>query len=132
MKFCSKCGKEILDEAVICPHCGCATAQQNPATTESIAPYLRDLRERVNAYYVRSIFALVLCLGIGFIFMIINFATRGGIISTQLTPTLPTEIAEYELIQKKFKRGDTLTSLSLLIMFAGIAVSIVVGLVWAM
>lgn len=24
--YCSKCGKEILDEAVICPHCGCAVA----------------------------------------------------------------------------------------------------------
>ena len=23
--FCNKCGKEIMDEAVICPHCGCAT-----------------------------------------------------------------------------------------------------------
>lgn len=23
--FCPKCGKEIMDEAVICPHCGCAT-----------------------------------------------------------------------------------------------------------
>lgn len=23
--FCQKCGKEIMDEAVICPHCGCAT-----------------------------------------------------------------------------------------------------------
>ena len=24
MKFCSKCGNEIMDEAVICPKCGCA------------------------------------------------------------------------------------------------------------
>lgn len=24
MKYCSKCGKEIIDEAVICPGCGCA------------------------------------------------------------------------------------------------------------
>lgn len=24
MKFCAKCGKEIMDEAVICPGCGCA------------------------------------------------------------------------------------------------------------
>ncbi len=24
MKFCSKCGKEINDEAVVCVHCGCA------------------------------------------------------------------------------------------------------------
>lgn len=23
MKFCSKCGKEIMKEAVLCPHCGC-------------------------------------------------------------------------------------------------------------
>lgn len=31
MKFCTKCGKEIFDEAVICPHCGCAvdTVQNN-------------------------------------------------------------------------------------------------------
>ena len=27
MKFCSKCGREIVDEAVVCPHCGCAVAQ---------------------------------------------------------------------------------------------------------
>lgn len=26
MKYCSKCGKEIMDEAVICPNCGCAVA----------------------------------------------------------------------------------------------------------
>ncbi|MBQ7896946.1 MAG: zinc ribbon domain-containing protein [Clostridia bacterium] len=24
MKYCSKCGKEILDEAIVCPNCGCA------------------------------------------------------------------------------------------------------------
>lgn len=27
MKFCSKCGKEIVDEAVVCPHCGCAVSR---------------------------------------------------------------------------------------------------------
>lgn len=26
MKYCSHCGQEIMDEAVICPHCGCAVA----------------------------------------------------------------------------------------------------------
>ena len=24
MKYCSHCGKEVLDEAVICPNCGCS------------------------------------------------------------------------------------------------------------
>ena len=28
MKFCTKCGKEIRDESVICPHCGCAVASE--------------------------------------------------------------------------------------------------------
>ena len=36
MKYCSKCGKEIFEEAVICPNCGCAVEptvnkQQNEA-----------------------------------------------------------------------------------------------------
>lgn len=25
MKYCSKCGAELLDEAVVCPKCGCET-----------------------------------------------------------------------------------------------------------
>ncbi len=27
MKYCSKCGKEIMDEAVICVHCGCQVSE---------------------------------------------------------------------------------------------------------
>lgn len=29
MKYCSKCGKEIMDEAVVCPNCGCAQDGEN-------------------------------------------------------------------------------------------------------
>ena len=29
MKFCSRCGKEIHDDAVICVHCGCSTGNAN-------------------------------------------------------------------------------------------------------
>ena len=29
MKYCSKCGAEIHDEAVICPKCGCAVQGMN-------------------------------------------------------------------------------------------------------
>jgi len=28
MKFCQKCGKEIMEEAVICPGCGCSVTQE--------------------------------------------------------------------------------------------------------
>ena len=29
MKFCTHCGKEIMDEAVICPGCGCSVQMEN-------------------------------------------------------------------------------------------------------
>ena len=35
--FCSKCGKEIMDEAVICPGCGCPVAGKAVAQTNSPA-----------------------------------------------------------------------------------------------
>ncbi len=41
MRYCSMCGKEVLDQAVICPHCGCqikelvTTVKSNSATVSS-------------------------------------------------------------------------------------------------
>lgn len=35
MKFCSKCGKEINEEAVICVHCGCSIAQNKVAENDA-------------------------------------------------------------------------------------------------
>ena len=29
MKYCTKCANELLDEAVICPKCGCPTEAWN-------------------------------------------------------------------------------------------------------
>lgn len=36
MKFCQKCGKEILDEAVVCPNCGCEVKSDNKTTTIAV------------------------------------------------------------------------------------------------
>ena len=33
--FCKKCGKEILDDAVICVHCGCSTQDIKAALTNT-------------------------------------------------------------------------------------------------
>lgn len=35
MKFCSKCGKEIMDEAVICPNCGCEVKNSTVSTSQN-------------------------------------------------------------------------------------------------
>lgn len=34
MKYCSKCGNELLDEAVICPKCGCPAANEPKQETK--------------------------------------------------------------------------------------------------
>jgi uncharacterized membrane protein YvbJ len=36
MKFCQHCGKEILDEAVICPGCGCSVQATNNTQTVNV------------------------------------------------------------------------------------------------
>ena len=41
MKHCAKCGKELFDEAVVCPGCGCPTeapkvAKKDPEANKKI------------------------------------------------------------------------------------------------
>lgn len=35
MKYCSKCGQELVDEAVICTNCGCKVASTTTAKVDS-------------------------------------------------------------------------------------------------
>ena len=48
MKYCSHCGKEIMDAAVVCPHCGCSvndgqTIDDTPSTGLNIISFLFPL-----------------------------------------------------------------------------------------
>ncbi len=46
MKYCTHCGKELLDEAVICTGCGCETNHQKPQSDASAL--LKTLSQRLN------------------------------------------------------------------------------------
>lgn len=35
MKYCSKCGQQVHDEAVICPYCGCAISGSTAVTNDA-------------------------------------------------------------------------------------------------
>lgn len=52
MKYCTHCGKELLDEAVICVGCGCAVGGQNNQTVNNKsvdgATLLNTLSQRLN------------------------------------------------------------------------------------
>lgn len=66
MKYCSKCGKELMDEALICPGCGCPTSlyyqqqqQQNQQSYEQ--PAQNTVQATTNIYCILSlIFAFIM------------------------------------------------------------------------
>ena len=69
MKFCTKCGKELVDEAVICPGCGVAqgeaakpvAAKSNSGATVSIIGFVISLVSLIiNPLYLCNIAAIVL------------------------------------------------------------------------
>jgi len=39
MKYCVKCGKELMDEAVFCPGCGCAVETTQPVQKQSSSTF---------------------------------------------------------------------------------------------
>lgn len=51
MKYCSQCGTQLVDEAVVCPKCGCAVA-----TARAVDPYASPKSRLV---------ALLLCFFLG-------------------------------------------------------------------
>lgn len=59
--FCYKCGKEIDDEAIVCPHCGCATKNYNPRV-KNVAP-AQPREEGVSSK--SRLVALLLCIFLG-------------------------------------------------------------------
>ena len=51
MKYCAQCGAQLVDEAVVCPHCGCAVAP-----TKTVDP---------NASPKSRLIPLLLCIFVG-------------------------------------------------------------------
>ena len=47
MKFCTKCGKELVDDAVICIGCGCAVE-----SNETSAPKTTGLKTAIKVFMV--------------------------------------------------------------------------------
>ncbi len=42
MKYCQKCGKEIMDEAVVCPSCGCSVANSEIKNVRKASTFKRN------------------------------------------------------------------------------------------
>lgn len=63
-KFCSNCGNEVVDEAVICPKCGVSVSQKN----QNVSPKSNTSNGMATAGFVLSFFVPLL----GLIFSILG------------------------------------------------------------
>ena len=58
MKYCTICGAELHDEAVICPKCGCACAKETKPSTQS--------SDSLTLKTIAKIFMILSCVVFGF------------------------------------------------------------------
>lgn len=123
MKYCQKCGKELFDEAIICPGCGCPATSSQPtnAIYSNDYPIIREFSEKVKSAYTFSLVGTILCLGIGIIFAIVAWMKLKVISVPQISTTHPNEIAEYESAKRQLRTCLTLALIPAIVLcFLGI------------
>ena len=119
MKFCESCGKEILDDAIICPACGCPTRKYYQGQTQTsyqhsdYYPELCEYTRKINTCFVFSLISLITSMGVGLIFAIVAY-----VLSLNIRPfpyadklTNPEEIDLYNHSEKKLKTSGTMLML---------------------
>ena len=52
MKYCEKCGKQLMDEAVLCPGCGCAVNSAAPSVIPKESTFKRNRKQWIIAFSV--------------------------------------------------------------------------------
>ena len=67
MKYCSHCGTQLLDEAVVCPKCGCPTESKKPVVSEN----------RSGLGTAARVFMIIQCVALVAFLLIIFFCNNG-------------------------------------------------------
>ena len=96
MKFCAKCGKEVMDEAVICPGCGCAVQQVKQQPKQSY----EDAIQNAGTCVTISVILLVLGIAVGlFISVLLGTVLC---LAAELVAVMPNT-----RVQKMFKQNNS-------------------------
>ena len=61
MKYCSHCGSQLVDDAVVCTNCGCAAEN---------VPVKEEKEEKNTLRMIAKIFMLLGCIGSAFLYLI--------------------------------------------------------------
>ena len=61
MKFCSHCGKEIMDEAVVCTNCGCAVNGANSINTAALGEDIPNGGLNILSFFIPLVGLILFC-----------------------------------------------------------------------
>lgn len=133
--FCSKCGKEIDDSAVVCTGCGCPTANYKKNTPASSASHpqasastivrLREYVDKVNSAYIFSILGLIFFAGIGLIFIIIAKTKINSLPNISSIPSDSSSIADYDSAKRKLASARKLCSIAVFLLILSVIIGVI-------
>ncbi|MGI6644439.1 MAG: hypothetical protein ACOX28_01545 [Bacilli bacterium] len=87
MKYCSKCGNELHDEAVICPKCGCEVeGSRKQVVSESETINVAKAKKNLKTALILMIIGYVISLGLMIPFSIAELYTAYTIVAIIATP----------------------------------------------
>lgn len=106
MKYCSHCGNEIMDEAVICPKCGCPVSSNQTVVTPN--KVVKDDSSQIMKT-IAKIFMVIGCISTGWVLI-------------PLAWTLPMTISYFKKVDngEKCTTGFKICSLIFVNLIAGI------------
>ena len=73
MKYCSKCGSELLDEAVICPKCGCPVDTEHIYSAQALSSKQNDKIKSASNFNFAAFVLSCLMIGVCFFLVIASF-----------------------------------------------------------
>ena len=128
--YCSKCGKVLDDDAVICIGCGCPTSnygappqptmyQKNvfsktTANTNLMINVEKHL-SKASAIFILAIVGLILCWSIGFIFAIISYIMSKHLISFDKSLYEPNIQRELGIAEQKVRNSKVMNIITIII-----------------
>lgn len=96
MNYCAKCGKEVVDEAVICPSCGCAVEQKKEISKQTYENAIRNS----GTFVTVSVILLVLGIVAGLFVSVLLGAVL--CLAAELVAVIPNT-----KVQKLFKQNNS-------------------------
>ena len=140
--ICKTCGKEIYDQAVICPGCGCPTGNYPVASTPAnstydpqtgvvpsspiVVRYLKEARLIHTLSILSFVFLFITVIGYPILALIARKRAKELPLVKESDLKNEQDIFDYRLAQKKLKNAKTMRRVAFWIFMSAIIVAILI------